>query len=285
MTAKVQQQKKQRTRDAEPPDNDKNNDQPKTLAPWIRYAIPVGGVLLGLMVLGQLIGAIGYLLDPRDRDLAPPIPAATAPTPATTEQTETQTQVAAPTTDMLEAQKRLWDEVQGKYLAVSREAGLIDEQIRLSRVAAWQQFCNDKANREPGRYASGYDCLYQHLIAQLSVLNQFATYLQAPSPQQAAQLNDQLQAGQVDQIRVYAIKTNTRDIEGYRAQMQVFLDIAAALSSKPGEALPTAEISTQALGESVSGYVSATTAFNKISPEIVRQIINPQEVASETSQP
>lgn len=265
---------------------DDPQDKPVSQLPnWVRFALPLGAGVVGLLILVQLIGAIGFLLDGRDRDLAPPL-AGGAIAPAVQPQQETTTQVVTPAGDMLEAQKRLWDEVQGKYLAVSQQADQIDEKLRQSRVAAWQQFCNQKANEQPDRYASGYDCLYKNLLAQVQTLNQYATYLQNPTPEQSAQLNQQLQQAQVDQIRVYAIKTNTQNIEGYRAQMQVFLDLAAALSSKPGEALPTGEISTQTLGEAISTYVSTATAFNKLSPEIVQQVLKPSEVASnEAEQP
>lgn len=214
-----------------------------TMPAPLKMAVLAGGGLIGLMVLGATLGAVGRLLDFAPSEIVQPLPEAQ------------ESPIAANSPKDVSG----WEESQKAldiaYIGLESQIADLDSQARLGRAARWQQWAVVECNKDP-QCPNAQSILSKRLAIASQRIN---TLIQTSSTSKDAE-------GKVIVSLRQELSLHARSIAAYRSQRDELLDIAKALSLRPGSSAPINFIPSNGVAESISQIQATAQALGKSTP-------------------
>lgn len=214
-----------------------------TMPAPLKMAVLAGGGLIGLMVLGATLGAVGKLLDFGPAEIVQPLPQPQeSPIPAGSPKD---------ISGWEESQKAL----DIAYIGLESAIADLDSQARLGRAARWQQWAVVECNRDAS-CPNPQSVLTKQLAIRTQRLN---AIVQTSSTAKDAE-------GRTIVSLRQELSLHARTIATYRAQRDELLDIAKALSLKPGSTAPINFIPSNGLAQSLDEFQGTASVLGKSTP-------------------
>lgn len=178
----------------------------------MKMALLASGGIAGLMIVGSGLSLLGYILNFGPSEIVQPLPESLS-VPAANSPED-----ASPSG--FEASQKAVDMA---YIGLEGQVADLDSQVRLGRAARWQQWAVVECNKNP-TCGNPQEILSQRLSVGIRDLNDL---LQQTTTSEDAE-------GRSVVVMREELSLHARSVAQYRAKRDELLDIAKALSLRPG---------------------------------------------------